>query len=302
MLTSPVLLITYNRPEVTKQVFDQIRKIRPKNLFLSSDGPKSLDDAKKIKQTRDLLEVDWECNVHTLFRDVNLGCKQAVSSAISWAFSHTDKLIILEDDTLPDLSFFGYANTLLERYQHEKTIFSITGVSWQPQIYINKNTYYFSKYPGIWGWATWKDRWELFEEVINHTPEEIPLSFFNKFTFTETESKFHKNNIESAINGKIDTWDFIWHYTHFLYDGLCLVPYRNLVSNLGFGNDATHTQNPKSWKSKRRTFSLKEKISHPKQIKRNIKADRYISETIFLGNQSWKNKLLLKAGNLLGKI
>jgi hypothetical protein len=167
MFDVPILFLIYNRADLTGAVFSKIREIQPKSLFIAADGPKNDVDFLECKKTREIIDyIDWSCEIKTLFRDQNLGCRLAVSSAISWFFEHKDQGIILEDDTVPNPSFFTFCKDLLDKYKANKEISSISGITWAPEKFTASNDYYFSYYPGIWGWATWADRWEINQSTI----------------------------------------------------------------------------------------------------------------------------------------
>lgn len=170
----PILFIIFNRPETTKAVFHEIRKNQPFQLFVAADGPRReiFEDIENCRKVREIIQlIDWECNVQTLFRDENLGCKIAVSSAIDWFFSQVDEGIILEDDCLPDQSFFPFCQELLEKYRYDAKIMMIGGSNFQ----FNKNkfeySYYFSRYFHIWGWASWKRAWQFYDVEMKAWPE-----------------------------------------------------------------------------------------------------------------------------------
>ena len=161
VITKPVLFCIFNRPELTARVFESIRARQPHQLFIASDGPRdsNSDDVTKVEAARQIVSrVDWECDVSTRFLSENLGCKHAMSSAISWAFEKTEDLIILEDDCLPHASFFGYCDSLLDRYRNEDSVMMISGNNFQPSRRSDAS-YYFSRWTHIWGWATWKRAW-----------------------------------------------------------------------------------------------------------------------------------------------
>lgn len=239
----PIAFIIFNRPDVTRRSFEAIAAIRPRKLFLISDGPRSNrpDEADKVTQTRAIAQrVDWPCEVFVNFSDVNLGCKRRVSSGISWVFEHTDRAVILEDDCLPAPSFFSYCREMLILYQHEKRVFSISGSNFS-----NKSTqcvHSFSRYSLMWGWATWADRWA--EYVLDPTDNVSVLlrTWWNRPIVLAYWLLIFRN----LAAGKIDTWDYQWILAVWRNNALACRPSHNLVKNLGFGADATHTFNANS--------------------------------------------------------
>jgi len=164
--TTPILFLVFNRPDTTKIVFDEIKKSQPKKLFIAADGPRNgnYEDTENCEIVREIVTgVDWDCDVHTLFRKKNLGCKHAISGALDWFFSNVEDGIILEDDTLPHPKFFRFCEELIARYRNQKNIIAISGDNFQHGKRRGENSYYFSKYVHIWGWATWKRAWELYD-------------------------------------------------------------------------------------------------------------------------------------------
>ena len=166
MIDTPLLFIIFNRPDVTLRVFNELKKQKPKYLFIAADGPRAgfEDDIDKCKRVREVVlnEIDWDCEVKTLFRDLNLGCGHAVSGAIDWFFENVEKGIILEDDCLPNKSFFYFCENLLESYKENDEVFAISGANFQDKK-IGKASYFFSKYLYVWGWATWRRAWENYD-------------------------------------------------------------------------------------------------------------------------------------------
>jgi len=242
-LNTPVLFLIYNRPEHSLRVLQAIRETRPTRLFLAADGPKASveGDSELCKQTRKHIDgaIDWECDVRRLYRDENLGCKIAVSSAIDWFFSEVDEGIILEDDTLPTRSFFRFAETMLERYRDDATVLHVSGNNHQHGRIRGNGAYYASRFAHSWGWATWRRAWNLYDITMLGFPEEwdrIAASCSLPWEISE----WWKMWLHNTRLGVINTWDFQWHYTVMKNQGVCLIPNRNLVENIGVGDAATH--------------------------------------------------------------
>jgi len=165
-MNTAILFLIFNRPETASQVFKKIRLARPPRLYVACDGPRNnhSTDIEMVRLTRDLVtKVDWPCNIKTLFRDHNLGCKKAVSSAIDWFFEKEEQGIILEDDCVPHLDFFNFCEKLLNYYKNDKRVFTITGVNFQNEKWRGEASYYFSKFNHCWGWATWKRSWSFYQ-------------------------------------------------------------------------------------------------------------------------------------------
>lgn len=241
---TPILFLIFNRPDTTRQVFSVIREIKPTRLFIAADGPRAdrSGDAKLCKETRQIIkEIDWPCQVQTLFRDNNLGCKIAVSSAIDWFFDQVEEGIILEDDCLPDPSFFPYCSALLEKYRNRDNIMLISGTNLLGKWKEDKQSYHFSVYGGIWGWASWRRAWKKYDVEMKDWPDQETKQAIRKFMGSQKQYKERAFRFDRVFRGKIDTWDYQWSFTRLKNQGLSIVPAVNLVKNIGFGTEATHT-------------------------------------------------------------
>ncbi len=242
----PVLFLLFNRPDTTAKVFEAIAKVKPAQLFVAADGsrPGERGEFEKCQITREIIQrVDWDCEVKTLFHDENLGCKKAVSSAIDWFFEHVEEGIILEDDCLPSDSFFSFCAELLDTYRHDERIMMISGTNLQGGIQRGEASYYFSEIPHIWGWATWRRAWKMYDRDMASLPEFV-RSGAMRDVFRDVNVRFHwAHRFISTYEGEVDTWDYQWMYSIFLSAGLSVCPQLNLVSNIGFGLNATHAVN-----------------------------------------------------------
>lgn len=275
MVYTPVLFIIFNRPETTARVFKAIRQAKPAQLYIAADGPRAEkpDDNEKCRRTREIvLQVDWDCEVHTLFREKNLGCKYAVSSAIDWFFEHVEEGIILEDDTLPNQSFFHFCEELLLYYKNEPKVMHIAGSNFQFGKTVGEGSYYFSHYNHIWGWATWRRAWKCYDLEMKDYSRYLKEKKIDKATLNLEEKEYWLRIFASVFNNEIDTWDYQWRYSMWNAEGIAIVPNVNLITNLGFGENATHTIQQTSEVALLPTYSLA-KIIHPKELKVNKKAD-----------------------------
>jgi hypothetical protein len=241
---SAVLFLIFNRLDTTKLVFERIRQARPPRLYVAADGPRAgkVGEAEACRLTRAVVEhVDWPCKVTTLFRDQNLGCKEAVSAAVDWFFSQEEEGIILEDDCLPAPSFFGYCDTLLERYRHDTRVRHICGCNFQYGRKRGEAAYYFSRLTHIWGWASWRRVWRDYDKDLSqHSSDEVGTALANIFDDDIVVDRW-REIVEELKANKINTWDYQLSIANFLGDGLCIIPNENLISNIGFGAGATHT-------------------------------------------------------------
>lgn len=247
--STPILFIIFNRPDTTQIVFNKLKQLKPKKLYISADGPRKNKDgeAEKCKLTREIInQVDWECDVKKLFNDENLGCKKAVSNAIIWFFENEDQGIILEDDVVPAKSFFDFCSFLLEYYKDDSDIMHISGNNFFSERIDIPFSYYFSIYPHIWGWATWRRAWKLFNAQIPDFPEYKSNNSIDSILKDRREKKYWLRKFELVYNNQVDTWDYQWLYTIWKNKGLCITPVKNLATNIGFRDDATHTVNKNS--------------------------------------------------------
>ena len=305
-IDTPILFCNFNRPALTARVFESIRKRRPRRLFLACDGPRKNQpqDAEQVQQVRSCLQsVDWDCKVECRFLDDNAGCKHAMAGAISWAFSKTDRLIILEDDCLPDPTFFDYCGALLDRYNDNDRVMMISGDNFQPAPR-SGDSYYFSRWPHIWGWATWRSAWEKFDVGISSWPGKKEAGVLDAIFDCSFARSHWQRILDSHFVGEIDTWDFSWAYSVWENDGVCILPERNLVQNIGFGQQATHTTDAESRFAELKTWPM-ERLVHPEVVEIDAEADRYTWESIFLpGIENAESQLVQRKSkmSLLRKI
>jgi len=239
----PILFITFNRPHLTMQVFAAIRKARPKQLFIAADGARKgkNEDINKCKKTREIVQkIDWPCEVKTLFQDENLGCKYNVSGAINWFFENVEMGIILEDDCLPSQSFFKFCAELLEKYKDDNRIMLISGFNKQDKWRASEEDYFFSNLGGIWGWASWKRAWNLYDLEMSLLEKSIKNNSLIHLLGKKL-GKIREEQLNKCKKENIDTWDYQWGFTRHINSGLSCVPTKNLIKNIGFGIDATHT-------------------------------------------------------------
>jgi len=275
-LNTAVLFLVFNRLDTTKQVFEAIREAKPPRLYVAADGARETKNGEeeKTKQVRDyiLSSIDWECEVKTLFRDQNFGCKMAVSGAIDWFFKNEEMGIILEDDCLPSQSFFWFCEELLEKYKEDMRVWHIAGnnfhLGWKRD---EDYSYYFSYYGSIWGWASWRNRWQYYDVEMQGYEEIKSKNYLWDVFGNKEEANFRISNFDEIRNG-LNTWDFQWAYARFINSGLSIVPTMNLIENLGFNEDATHTTSSSKW-SELALSEIDMNLNHPKFIIRDKVSD-----------------------------
>ena len=240
----PILLLLFNRPEKTSKVFDRLREIKPQYLFVAADGPRNSrqGEAELCKKVRGIVEeVNWECDVKKLYRNENLGCGAAVSEAINWFFDNVGEGIILEDDTLPDISFFYYCEELLAKYRDSEQVMMISGDNFRFGKASIPDSYAFTRYCHVWGWATWKRAWSLYDFSMNDWPVQNQNRLLQNIFDDDFEVAFWQEIFNRIYNRLEDTWDYQWYYACWKNNGVSIEPRENLVTNIGFGQDATHT-------------------------------------------------------------
>jgi len=239
-----VLFLIFNRPDTTQKVFNAIRQAKPKQLFVAADGPREGKEGEKEKceQVRKITEqVDWDCEVKTLFRDKNLGCKIAVSSAIDWFFEKVEEGIILEDDCLPSQSFFWFCKELLEKYKDDMRVWHITGRNNLGNYLPSLCDYHFATGGSIWGWATWRNRWKYNNLSVDIIEDKEASKKLKDFLCDANAFRGHLDAMRAIKEERVNTWDYQWGFSTKINNGLAIVPSINLVKNIGFGENATHT-------------------------------------------------------------
>ena len=264
-LNTAVLFLVFNRLDTTRQVFEAIRQAKPPRLYVAADAPRTekAGEAEKVQDVRDCVmqNIDWECEVKTLFRDQNLGCKYAVSGAITWFFENEEQGIILEDDCLPSQSFFWYCEELLERYKDDESVYLVSGDSRGTESFGMKEDYGFCKYPMIWGWASWARAWKNYDPELHDWPKQRESLPFLISSHKPTIS-FWEDIFERMYNKEIDTWDYQFSYLLLKNEGRCIVPKVNLITNVGFGADATHTFSAESAAANRKRYEINIPLLH----------------------------------------
>lgn len=241
----PVLLITWKRPLLAKKVIEVLRNVKPAKVYLASDGPREnvKGEDSLVLETRSILRncIDWNCEIHELFSDVNQGCALGVSNAITWFFQNEEEGIILEDDCLPDPLFFDFCSTMLNKYRNNPQVMHIGSVNFALSNRFLFGDYRFSQYAHIWGWATWRESWNKFDLLIKDDNSRIKkvLSVFRD----NKQIEYWNQIFTTQRDNPIDTWDYSWQFCIWKNCGISVMPNFNLVKNIGFGNDASHTFN-----------------------------------------------------------
>ena len=267
-IDTPVVLIIFRRPDTTRRVFEAIREARPKQLFIVADGPRTdiQGEKEKCQAARDVVaDIDWDCEVYRNYADENMGCGVRPATGITWVFEHVDRAIILEDDCLPTPSFFHYCEELLERYQNDDRVMHINGNNYGlDQSYWHDYSYGFCSYPQAWGWATWRRAWQHFDFSIADWPAFKESGLVSSLDGGDRFASARERKWDHVYNGgDDDIWDYQWHFSVISRGGLTVSPVKNLVSNIGFSEEGTHTTNPSSHKSRLQSHQIDIPLRHP---------------------------------------
>jgi hypothetical protein len=282
---TPVIFIVFSRPETTRRVLERIREARPPKLLVVCDAARANrpGEADRVAEVRKLIAegVDWPCEILTDYAEANLGCRERVFSGLDWAFSLVEEAIILEDDCLPHPSFFGYCETLLERYRNEPRVFHIGANNFQGWRRRTGKSYFFSKYNHIWGWATWRRAWRLIDRDAACWLDPQRRARIEAGFDTPAERAYWSAIFDTipSPTARPDTWDYSWMLTCWDHAGLAVYPERNLVENIGFGDHSTHLFANNSRQLPARDAG---RLRHPTEIVRNVAADRHTFRTVFL--------------------
>jgi hypothetical protein len=273
-LDIPVLFVIYRRPGATRRVFEAIAAAQPRRLFLSADGPATMGDREACDDTRAIVSrIDWECEVSRDFSDRNLGLNRRMISAIDWVFRESESAIVIEDDCLPHPDFFRFCSLMLERYRHDARVLHVSGECYRAER--AEHSYFFSKYPLAWGWATWRRAWSLFDAAMTTWPHIRMQPAAQAFFDSEDERAYWTSTFDllhwQQLTGRMGSWDYAWYYACMMH-GLSIHPAVNLVSNIGSGPLASHTLDLGDL-SNRPTSSLDEPLRHPPSIVRDRQAD-----------------------------
>jgi hypothetical protein len=279
-LTTPVALLIFNRPDTTERVFREIAKAKPPKLLVVADGPRTnrAGEYEKCQQTRAIIQkVDWDCEVITNFAENNMGCKLRVASGIDWIFEQVEEAIILEDDCLPEPSFFQFCEEMLTRYRNNDRVSMVSGGNLQFGQQRGLASYYFSRYTHIWGWATWRRAWQHYDRDIKLWPQFRDEGWIEALFPNKGEQDYWRNSFQMVYDGSLDTWDCSWTFSALLKGMLQVVPNVNLISNIGFGPDATHTHDV-GIHANMPTQPINFPLIHPNFVLQDPEGDRFISE------------------------
>lgn len=284
---SPVTLLIFNRPDVTARVFARVAAQRPPRLLVVADGPRPRrpEDVAACAAARAVTEqVDWPCEVSRDYAASNLGCRRRIASGLDWAFGLVDRSIILEDDCLPDASFFRYCDELLERYLDAPMVMHVAGTSvslrWRERLTRGGGaSYLFSRYAPVWGWATWRRAWAHYDGEMRDWPA-LRGEWLERALGDPRGAAYWRTLFDLVYDGRIDTWDWQWNLACWRARGLSALPNVNLVENVGFGAGATNTT-ASAWSAAAGAEAMQFPLVHPPLLRRNLEADLRIQGLMY---------------------
>ncbi len=291
----PVTIIIFNRPENTKRLFESLNIYKPETLFVISDGPRKNyeNDRERVIQTRKIFEkIDWKCEVFFNNSESNLGCRKRIITGLNWVFGQVEKTIILEDDCIPTEEFFIFMELMLNKYQTNKDISSVCGTNFLPDWSETKDSYLYSKYCHVWGWGTWKDRWEKIDFNLDKLHKIKKTKLLKSYLGSFRAYLYWHWILNNVKKKKIDSWAYIWNFTNFINNSLSIIPTINLLSNIGIGKDSSNTRSLpyKYIKAEESRKKLKFPLKYPSNLLSDSKHDLKVEDTIF--SKSIYNRLL----------
>ena len=236
MLNTPVILSVFNRPESTRRVFEAIARAKPKQLFVFADGPRSAADADHCAQARAVVEnVDWACDVKYHYSETNLGARECYKSGVDWAFSEVDEGIVLDDDCVPDSTFFLFSQDMLERYRHDLRVMMVCGTNYLGRWKASRQSYHFSHFGSVWGWASWKRAWACYDASMSAWGDENVKKRIRDLLANDEVYALQARRFDRLYGEPQDrhSWDLPWSLARLVHSSLTIVPSVNLVANIG---------------------------------------------------------------------
>lgn len=301
-MSPPILFLIFNRPDTTERVFQAIKEARPSRLYVAADGPRPNrpQEADLCSSARKIIEaVDWPCQVRTLYRDENLGCRRAVSEAITWFFEEEPEGIILEDDCLPDPSFFAYCSRMLDEYRDNESVMSISGSAFYRPI-VRTKTHCFTYYADMWGWASWRRAWETYDGALADWSAPKVEAQFPRAIQT---AKFWNDVFRITKEEGVDSWGYRWVWSVMGRGGLVVTPFYNMISNIGVRPDGTHTVAEDWHILARRVEPFPNEKKDAVALRRDPLAERYLGLCrLGVPRQSVTDKIFARAQLLLADI
>jgi len=292
-MQTPVALLIFNRPEITRRLVAEIIRAKPPRVLVFADGarPDHPEDAELIRRTKAVIsEAPWNCEVLTNYSEVNLGTRYRPATGLDWVFETVERAIFFEDDCLPHPSFFRFCDELLERYQHDERVMMISGNNFTRGPRLSSDSYLFSHYAGIWGWATWRRAWRHYDVEIRQWPALRETRFLHDILGDENEVEFWRMYFDRIVAGETQTWDHQWQFACWAQHGLSIMPALNLCQNVGFGPDAQHNKefNPKL--AEVAVHEMEFPLRHPATMVRSREYDDFVFRELLSGAVSKKRR------------
>jgi hypothetical protein len=287
-LSIPIVFTIFNRPEKTRRVFESIRQAEPPQLLVIADGPRQNfpSDNNNCALVRSVVDhIDWDCNVLTNFADNNLGCRQRISTGLDWVFDIVEEAIILEDDCLPHPTFYRFCEELLHKYRDDERVMVISGNNFQNKMDHLQSSYYFSRYPHVWGWATWRRSWRLNTPKMEYWPQFRNGGWLDDIFTNRRDIDYWTKIFNMMYAGEIDSWAYAWTFACWIQSGLTILPNVNLVTNIGFGDDSTHTTKSNRF-SNMPVHQMNFPMEHPSFVLRKVSADSF-TQRYHYDRESW---------------
>jgi hypothetical protein len=287
-----IAIFTHRRPHHTKRILKSLDTFFFKQIYIINDGWRNNSEKKLVLKVRNIIDKKKFTNMRKLYLDQNIGIRNIFKIGLEWVFKHEKKIIILEDDTLPNNSFFKFCDQLLIKYKNKKKISMVCGTNFKSSLTNKKkNSYFFSKYSFIWGWATWKDRWALYDDKLKRWNNYKKSKSISKYFTNNNELNFWKKNLDYlSKNQNKGAWDFPLTFTNFYFKKLSIVPKVNLITNIGY--DDPSGNNPKK-NSCLKKMNLVFPLKHPSEVKASSEYDHFCSQKVF-SLPSFKNRIINK--------
>lgn len=265
-LTTPVALFVYRRPEHTERVVERIKEAEPPRVLVVGDGPADGGEKEQVEAVRRVIaETNWECEVQTNYAESNLGLKERFATGLDWVFGEAMEAIVLEDDTLPHPSFFHFCDELLDYFRNDSRVWDITGRNEVTDYRSGSDSYFYSHYGSIWGWATWRSAYREYDPEMTAWEDPIVRDRIRDVLADRWQSAYISEIFSQTYEGEIETWDYQWGFARLRNNGVSVVPETNLVDNIGFGEGATNTTGAASF-GRKSTTRMEFPLSHPNYV------------------------------------